>query len=339
MPTDMRNKCTGASGEIGGYYGLALPDRGDPFPGTVKYQSGRAALRAALDAAGIRRVMLPAYICGCVPRSLVDNNVTIETYFLDDSLYPMELPETLPDDCAFLYVNYFGLCQDNVDRLLRDIPSNQLIIDNSQALFAPPAAVLANIYSVRKFLGVPDGGLLASTGLDVKVPEYEDTGSIERMRHLLLRMAYSARDGYPDYLESEKSLNNAKPLRMSRLTMRLLASVDMEAVKEQRRRNFLTLAAKLDKHNNQRWNHGTDSVPLCYPLVVDRDVGHVRQRLADRDIFIPTYWPDAKDNTLHTGIEHRLTHCCLAVPCDQRYSHDQIADLGDVIASTLDDNK
>lgn len=320
--------------EIGGYFGLDLPDCGDAFPDVIKYQSGRAALRAALECAGITRVMLPSYICDSVIQAIIDAGAVVETYRLDDSLYPKCLPDSLPDKCALLYVHYFGLCAANVKRLLQEIPSNQLIIDNSQALFALPTKALATIYSPRKFVGVPDGGLLVASGLEINVPEDEDKGSFARMRHLLLRMAYTAQNGYPDYIESEKSLENTQPLRMSRLTSRILASIDMTTVKRWRRENYLALATSLDKYNDIKWELDSESVPLCYPLIVGWEVEHLRKALAGKGIYIPTYWPDARPR-VSDGIEHLLTNCCLAVPCDQRYSLDQMTYLTDEIVFSL----
>jgi hypothetical protein len=324
--------------ETGGYFGLDLPYHGDPFPDAYKFQSGRAALRAVLECAGIKRVMVPAYICGSVIQAIADSGAVAEPYLLDDSLYPKDLPDVLSDQCVLLCVNYFGLCQENINRLLKEYPGNKLIIDNSQALFAPPPTALATIYSPRKYLGVPDGGL-ATSDLDIKVPESEDMESIGRMRHLLLRMAYSAREGYSGYLESENSLNNTIPLGMSRLTRRLLASIDMGPIKRRRRENFLALAARLDKYNIHKWVLDDDSVPLCYPLVVDRDVDRLKNRLVEKGIFIPAYWPDAKARVPHNSVEHRFMHRCLAVPCDQRYSVGQMSDLADEILSGLENRE
>lgn len=332
----MKSKDINLAAEIGGYFGLDLPDYGDAFPEEVKFQSGRAALRAVLEVAGIKRIMLPAYICDSVIQAVVDTGAAVETYGLDDSLYPKRLPNKFPEKCFLLYVNYFGFCDANVTRLLRDIPSNQLIIDNSQALFALPTNALATIYSPRKFIGIPDGGLLVTSGLEIKVPEYEDMDSLGRMRHLLLRMAYTAQDGYPDYIESEDSLSNTKPLRMSRLTRRILASIDMGTVKRQRRANFQTLAASLDKYNQHKWTLDFETVPLCYPLVMDRYVEKLKKSLIKKGIYIPTYWPETKLRVQLDSIEHRLTNCCLAVPCDQRYSPGQMSRLADEIVSGFD---
>ena len=331
----MHNNSFDSLTEVGGYFGLDLPTYGDPFPDTLKFQSARAALHAVLEFAGIKRVLLPGYICNNVVKSVLDSGAEVETYFLDDTLYPQDLPTAIPEESVVIYVNYFGLCQNNIDRLLQAVPPKQLIIDNSQALFAKPANVLATIYSLRKYIGVPDGGLLL-TSLEIKMPENEDTGSLDRMRHLLLRMAYPARTGYSSFLESEKSLNDTKPLKMSRLTNRILSSINMNEVKQRRRENFFVLAAQLDKLNEYKWSIGSDSVPLCYPLIVDKSVDLLKQRLISKGIFIPTYWPEVISKTGNKTIEYRLLHCSLFIPCDQRYTTRQMNTLAGIITACLE---
>ena len=324
--------------EIGGYFGLELPDHGDAFPDAIKFQSARAALRAVVECAEIARVLMPAYICDSVIQAVIDAGAVVQTYWLDDSLYPKDLPDPLPEKGTLLYVNYFGLCEANIGRLLQDIPHNQLIIDNSQALLMRPANGLATIYSPRKFVGVPDGGLLVTSGLEIKVPEHEDRGSLGRMRHLLSRTAYAAQDGYHDYLESENSLSNTRPLTMSRLTRRILAGIDMTMVRRRRRENFIALAGRLDKYNSHKWELDLDAVPLCYPLIVGWDVQHLKKTLLGKGIYIGTYWPDVKPRVVD-GIEHRLANYCLTVPCDQRYSPEQMFCLADEIVSGLDNTE
>lgn len=325
--------------EIGGYFGLALPDHGDHFPDAIKFQSARAAIRAVLDGVGAKRVLLPDYICNSVIKAVADSGAEVKTYRLDDWLYPKDLPPVLGDGCFLLYVNYFGLCQGNIHRLLKDIPSTKLIVDNSQALFSPPTDALATIYSVRKFVGVPDGGLLICRGVEIEQPEKEDTVSIDRTRHLFLRMAYSARDGYSSYIESENSLNDTRPLRMSRLTRRLLAGIDMAGVKRQRRANFQVLADLLNQYNSRRWTLDSDAAPLCYPLVVDWDVGDLINELVKKNIYIPNYWNEAKARISPNTVEYRLVQCCLAVPCDQRYASDQLSYLAETIISYINAQK
>ena len=330
---------TESSSEIGGYFGLDLPDFGNPFPDSfIKFQSGRAALRAVLECSDFERVRVPAYICDSVIQAVIDSGKKVELYDLNEHLYPKGLPAALSKDCALLYVNYFGLCQKNITLLLRDIPNHQLIIDNTQALLEPPTNALATFYSPRKFVGVPDGGLLITSGQEITIPTNEDTSSIDRMKHLLLRMAYTARDGYSCFIDANESLNNTSPLGMSRLTRRILASVNMSAVRTRRRENFIALASALDKYNLYRWELTPESVPLCYPLVLNRNMEDLRKQLADRQIYIPTYWRNARRKNGFGRMENILTDFSLAVPCDQRYFPEQLDHAVDLILSELHRN-
>ena len=52
-----------------------------------------------------------------------------------ESLPAKNLPDAVQEKSVVLYVNYFGLCGNNVKRLYRELPKNSLLIDNSQALF------------------------------------------------------------------------------------------------------------------------------------------------------------------------------------------------------------
>lgn len=321
---------------IGGYFGLDLPDHGDPFPTAIKYQSGRAALRAVLESANIVHVSLPAYICDSVIRAVVDSGATVETYRLDDSLYPRNLPSTFGDNDALLYVNYFGLCDANIGRLLGAIPHDHLIVDNSQALLSAPTDALATIYSPRKFVGVPDGGLVMTSAVAVSMPDDEDIGSIGRIRHLFASMAcLPPHDGYDNFVKAESSLGDTRPLRMSRLSRRMLAGIDMTCVEKRRRANFTALAARLDNYNLHRAELGARTVPLCYPLVVGWEVERLKKNLIEKRIYLPTYWLEARSR-VSDGVEHRLINCCLAIPCDQRYTPDQMSCLADEIVVELD---
>ena len=333
--SEMIKKEASLSTEIGGYFGLDLPYYCDPFPNAYKFQSGRAALRAVLEWSGIKQVWLPEYICDSVFQAIEDSGAAAKTYRLDDSLYPKGLTPLSLNAGVILYVNYFGLCQDNVNRLLKKIPNKHLVIDNSQALFEKHSDALATIYSARKFVGVPDGGFLMVSGLEIEEPLIEDRDSIDRMKHLLLRMAYSASEGYEDFIKSENSLGNTTPLSMSWLTKRLLAGIDMQQVIRRRRENFLQLAALLDKYNIRKWFLNSETVPLCYPLMVDYKVDNIRYNLRNENIFIPTYWPNLKIQAADNGIEYKMIHNCLAIPCDQRYSTIQMAEIANKIIYRL----
>jgi hypothetical protein len=231
-----------------------------------------------------------------------------------------------------LYVNYFGLCAKNIAKLLKVIPSQRLIIDNSQALFAPHEEVLATIYSPRKFVGVPDGGLLKiSPSLNFTPPALEDNASIGRLKPLLIRMAYSAREGYSDFQKIPISLQDTTPLAMSRLTQRLMRSISWQQVAQRRRENFLVIAKKLDAVNEVQWELGEQDVPMCYPLVLNRELGKIKMVFAAQNIFIPIYWQDALPRVAPDSIEARYIHQTLFLPIDQRLDSAQIEKVTSLI--------
>lgn len=319
--------------EIGGYFGLDLPDYGDLYPDAIKFQSGRAATRAVLACNGITRVMMPAYICDSIIKSAVDAGVTVDTYDLDNLLYPKNLPRLLPDNCAFIYVNYFGLYQQNIIRLLEDIPSDRLIIDNSHALFASHTDALATIYSPRKFVGLPDGGLLmASPLLKIAPPSQEDQGSFERMRYLLIRMAYSAREGYADFEKARISLSDTSPLAMSRLTQRLMKSIRWNQVINRRRENFIIMARMMDAINDMRRTLGENDVPLCYPLTLRGcEMNKIKNELAALNVFTATYWPDILPRIKAETIEATLINETLFLPIDQRMGCAEVESVGRLV--------
>lgn len=191
--------------EIGGYFELALPDFGDPYPAPfIKYQSGRAALRAVLEASSLTRVLLPAYMCDAVVKAVADSGRAIDLYRLNTDLLP-DIDVDLPPDTWLLYVNYFGLCADKVCFILENYPAGQLIIDNAQALFDCLDDRCVTIHSPRKFLGLPDGGILHAPRLPIHEPDYEDTNSLGRMEHLLIRASEGARSGYASFRDANRS--------------------------------------------------------------------------------------------------------------------------------------
>jgi hypothetical protein len=330
--------CAGPSAEIGGYFELDLPCHPELYPDAIQYQSGRAAIRAVIECAGIKQVMLPAYVCDSVIQAITSAGAAAETYALDELLYPENLPCKLPEHCVILYVNYFGLCEQNVRRLMDAFPHGRLIIDNSQALFAPHRDVLATVYSPRKFVGVPDGGLLrVAPSLELMPPAEEDTASIERIHSLLLRMAYSAREGYADFQKIALSLKDTRPLRMSRLTQRLMKSISWDNVAEQRRENFRALAQKLDTINEMGWKLDGSDVPMCYPLTLrGKKLDKIRKALIERNIFVPVYWQDALPRIKPGSIEAAMTHETMFLPIDQRMDHAQAEGLGDTVLGLME---
>lgn len=312
----MRNALSKA---IGGYFELELPVSVFPLhQNAIRFQSARAAFHALLNTGQPQRVWMPRYICDAMLAPLHALGVEIVFYDLDQRL-GVAGDVTLAARDWLLYVNYFGLCSQQQEQLLRRFNPSQLIMDHSQAFFAAPKNCLATVYSPRKFFGLPDGGLL-HTSLQVSEPEQTDDGSVARCTHLLQRLDTSAEAGYADFRLAEETLHDTRPRRMSTLSARLFASIDLNRVKQRRNANFVYLHQRLKHLNGLDLDMVRIGGPLCYPLLIENaSVQAVRESLLAERVFIPSYWPEVRTRVAGDTLELQLVDGCLPIPCDQRY--------------------
>lgn len=315
---------------IGGYFGLELPlpAQAGRHHGAAAYQSARAALCALFQAARSRpvRLWLPHYICDAMLQPALAAGVQVRHYAIDAHFNPLGDVD-LGDDDWLLYVNYFGLCSEQARRIVETFPRDRVIVDGSQAWFAEPLDCLANIYSPRKFFGVPDGGILHSDR--IAGPEFaRDTASLARTSHLLKRLADGPEQGYADYQAAEASLADLQPRRMSLLTERMLHSIDQERVREIRNRNFAQLHQALHSRNRLRLPDRADG-PLCYPLLSDDET--LRARLLARRVFTPSYWQDVLHRVAPDALEAEMVKKIIPLPIDQRYGAEDMAIILEII--------
>lgn len=320
------NKCLPKA--IGGYFELELPlQRKQLYPNAIGFQTARAAFYALLTEGTPSRVWMPKYICDAMLDPLKATKTEIVFYDLDSGLgVPNDVQ--IEDSDWLLYVNYFGVCAAQEDKLLKRFNPSQLIFDHSQAFFSPPGDCLATIYSPRKFFGVPDGGLLL-TSLDVMVPEEIDAGSVARCTHLLKRLDGTPEAGYQDYNNAEETFCDIQPRRQSLLTDRLLISIDYDACKQQRNANFNYIHDQFNHLNELCFDTSRIDGPMCYPLLIDDAT--IRERLLANRIFVPIYWTEVGRRVNPSSFERYLLDKCLPIPCDQRYMQEDMMHIIELV--------
>ena len=306
---------------IGGYYELELPPSLSlPYPCAKLFQSARAAFVALLKVIHPSRVWMPRYICNAMLAPLERLRIECGWYDLNDGL-AVANPPRLKAGEYLLYVNYFGVCSVQTAELMDVIHPEQLLLDHSQAFFDPPANCLATLYSPRKFFGVPDGGLLVSH-LDIPQPETIDDDSINRMSHLISRLASGPEAGYAAYQAEEDTLRDMEPKTMSWLTRRILSSIDFAALRKRRRENFSFLHEAFKLDNMLSFNASDVISPLCYPLLQREPSPYLRQWLIQNKVFVPQYWPDCLPRA--NAVEKSMSLACLPLPCDHRYGPNEL---------------
>ncbi len=304
--------------EIGGYFELELSHKSSfPHSEGICLNSGRNALEYILRSISpIRRLWIPYFTCEVILEPLHKLQIPYSFYSINEKL---ELKDTiqLASNEYLLATNYLGI-KDSYIRTLAGIYKEQLIIDNAQAYFCPSIKGIKTIYSPRKFVGVPDGGI--AMGVDTsKVGSLSVDCSYGRCSHLLKRYDLGASGGYEDFHTNSHTLAN-QPMRiMSNLTKALLSNVDYSSVKEKRLNNFKYLHSNLSDINKLDIS-SVDyfSCPMVYPYYTENSV--LRRRLIENKIFIATYWPNVSNWCLDSSIEFKLTNNLLAIPVDQRYS-------------------
>jgi hypothetical protein len=315
------------SGAIGGYFELELPrGAGELYPAALKYQSARAAFASLLQHVRPRRIWMPWYNCDTMLEAPETAGVAVRRYGLDSDLYPEGLDALAPDDCL-LYVNYFGVCGRQVSRLLREFAHERVIIDHSQAFYAPPPDCLGTLYSPRKFFGVPDGGYLL-TRIQVQPPPERDTQSFERLEPLMVRFSEGPEAGYGAIQKARISLKGQSPKAMSALTEAMLHSIDYPRALLRRNENFMMLHTALGSRNRFPIPADIPDGPMCYPFF--GEITHLHAWLIQHRVFVGHYWPGVRGPLNRDDeLEQRLSQQCVPLPCDQRYGS---ADMERIIA-------
>lgn len=310
--------CMEGNADIGGFFGLELPEYGN-FPQghagrSVAVNSGRRALEYILRCLdGVRRVHVPLYTCGTVPETMELLHIPCSCYRLDECLEPESLP-ALGEGEYFLYTNYFGIKEDCVDRLASRY-GGRLIVDNALALYSAPRPGTACFYSPRKFSGLPDGGVAVT---DCPGPELTERDESLPHASFLLECAASGPEAAAAASgRSERRLGHA-PLRlMSRLTERLIRGIDYEGARRRRMDNFRFLHERLGHLNRLSPDLDSMSAPYCYPLWTG--LADLRDALIDARILIPVLWPEVLEKALPGSVEWKLARNLLPLPVDQRW--------------------
>lgn len=319
---------------LGGYFGLEPGvGRGLPWRAEARaVQSGRMALRLALDAWPRATLWLPAWYCPPARAALAASGWRLREYALDEDLGPDAAVQPADGDRVLL-VDWFGLCGASVRRACRRYGAGRVLVDAAMSLWFEPEPGVPTATSPRKFVGVPDGGWLRHAPPDATPAAPDDEASIARCAHLLRRAAGDVAGGRARFAAAEASIGaEAVPTAMSALTARLLAGVDFAAVAQARRRNYRRLAAGLAALGHAPPPLPDAAVPLCLPLPMP-GADALRRRLAAQGVYCAHYW-DHAPSARPDPVGRRLREATVCLPCDQRLDDADIDAMLGVLDAT-----
>lgn len=307
---------------IGGFHELELPPpHGDHLhPAGLRLNTGRGCLSLLVSHHRPTAVHLPYFACNALAQPFRDAHIPIHRYPIT---HDFDVPEaslrTLGTNDLLVYIDYYGLHHHHAAHLANRL-GQQLVVDNTQAFFAPPSPPSASFNSARKFFGVPDGAYLFPSP-SRPLPNPPPAPNPPRVDHLVGRLCGAQAQAYQAFRDAEAALDS-QPFAMSRLSAHLLALVDYPEVARRRRRNFEIYANALSPLNRLTLPPPT-GVPFCYPFLPDRLLD--RTALAARGIFIPTLWPEVLNHpSTDAPWEHTLAAQLLPLPLDHRYDEPDI---------------
>lgn len=329
--------------KIGGFFGLHLPEQAARHNfltlwGLQRrphrfFANGRSALHQALIECSPKTLWLPAFCCA----SLMPATKVAVRFFPITSAFSPDvdfLKTHVQAGDAVLAIDYFGL-NPSRDFLhhAASTPGITWIEDRAQAMLpARKAWGDCVIYSPRKLLGVPDGGILVGAQgeetswnadpafIHAALLRYED----EEEQH---------NDTWYAAFTAQENAQRVSDTGMSRIGRHILAATDPRPLIRARQRNYATLNRLLPGRALIDANP-RDFVPLGFPLRV-RDRRKTVDTLAASGIFTGHYWPDMPSPAAEFVEAHRLAEELVLLPVDHRYDAQDMQRIGDALRPLL----
>jgi len=319
--------------EFGGYLPLEITRDGNEYYqsnksfSVISLNSGRSSFYFAAKRTKMSKIYLPIFNCERISDPFKKLGIEVEYYKLDDSLLPKDVNPSQEE--FILWTNYYGNATTKQINLIKNKYKN-LIIDNCHAFFSKPLKGVYNCYSTRKFFGVSDGAYLIKDNFKFD-KEIDIDISYKNAKHLMIQLDIGTNNGYEDHLKNEEHLNN-NYLKMSKLTKKILQSINYKKILDIRRRNFLKMHYFLGKINEFPINLESNT-HIYYPFFIkDKDL---RFKLIDKKLFNPFWWKHVIELTEPSDIENKLSKYTVMLPIDQRYSLEDIKEIANIVKKNI----
>lgn len=312
---------------IGGFFELEGRKGQEFHKASYSFSLGRHALSTVLIQRGIKTLHVPNYLCESLLDAARIAGAEAKFYNLKD-LSSFDHPASVGNGEAVLLINYFGLL--DAESLANKI-RGCVILDNSQAFFAPPPPGVDTIYSARKFFGVPDGAYLYS---DLNFREsflaLPRARAYDLIQHLVDRLDGHQADAFMAFQKVKAKYREMPISRISEASARILQGLNYSKCSDIRLQNFNTLKAHLDGINSVIFSPTT--APMYYPLLVPGGAA-MRESLIGRGVFIPRYWPNVEKHSEPESAARTLADNLLCLPIDHRYCEN---DMNKIAAEALE---
>lgn len=315
---------------IGGAFGLEPPGTGgladlwriEPH---LAWENATSALAALVAQRAPGAVWMPGYLCAHMAAAVPAGRRRFFPLTADLAPDTAALAALAPGDLV-LAVNYFGRAPGATWRaFVAANPQVTFVEDCAQALdpAAPPWGDW-RLYSPRKLMGVPEGGLLvpvsdrAGVLSGPRLP-HDPAGATRRRLPMALRAAEPANNAlWHPLFQAAENAGTVSDRAMDPAALAALAGVDPAPMIAARQANFARLYGRLATHALPG-DPGHGFAPFGFPVLVPsarRDA--VLGRLHGAGIFAAVHWRALAAPAGMTA-EHALAARLITLPCDHRY--------------------
>ena len=300
--------------EIGGYIEFEYFHKKMLHEIAIKLNSGRSCLEYLIKAKNIKEIYLPYFNCEVIAQTCEKCNVKINYYNIDKKLRP--ILNNVHDKWVYL-INFYG--QISNKEIKSFAKCNKILVDNTHAYFQKPIKNLDTMYSCRKFFGVADGGILYTDA--ILKEKLKEGFAYDKMQFLMGRLEKSASEFYKDNIQNNNRFATEEMSLMPKMTENILKALDYKRIKNIRTKNFKCLNKQLKTINQLEIKNVSGA--YAYPLLVENGAD-IRKKLAQKKIYIPCLWPNVLEETNKDSLEYNFANNILPIPCDQRYSYNEM---------------
>lgn len=316
--------------------------------GAYCLRSGRDTLKAIAREYESCVALLPALACDSMVHPFELYGHKIRYYKLNED-YSIDLDSLNvgTDRTLFLYADYFGrpAIIDEKLQKMRETGNIIFIEDRTHNLLQERKYTFKPDYiiaSLRKWLPVPDGGLLWG---EISKPFGNDTAfSTTRLKAQCMRHEFlvcgdeKIKTQYRNIFSIvSKLMDEDEPSAMSAYSYALAKDTDWDLVRKTRQQNaeilILTLSASPYITLIQDKAGFSD---LYVPFIVPKR-DEVQKRLSAKGIFNTIIWPLSDQQNEACKVAKFTVENMLAAPCDQRYTEEDMKTIGAEIVRVIDD--
>lgn len=308
-------------------------------------RSGREAIGFILDEIKPKTkiAILPTYICESMLEPFLKRGYSIEYFGIDEYFNPniSELEIALhknPD--IILVIDWFGMDKNQeVVSLAKKYSENLTVLaDCTHSYFNYVMSFEADfiVASLRKWFALPDGAIAINCKGNFKnrLEFIDNYFFAKRKKAMLMKTEYlyngeeKLKVQFRSLLSEAEDLldNEDRLIGMSPFSISVINEMDFDLMKKKRRENFNML------HNFIKGNMNTyitpivnkmatdSECPFSFPIITEGNRDKLQSWLSNNGIYCPVLWPLPEDVYLNNKVSAYISDNMLSIPCDQRYS-------------------